>query len=267
MRVFPRLIAADHITQFDNLVSSTGVPALDRLLGAGLMRGTNTLFSGPSGVGKSTTAICCVLSALQRSERASYYLFDEGAATLISRARALGMNIEPYLQDGRLKLHQINPAEMSPGELAAKVREAVEIEGRQFTVIDSLNAYLQAMPGEKFLLLQMHEMLTYLRHQGVTTLLVLGQHGLIGEIRSDLDLSYLSDTIVMFRYFEAHGDISTAISVIKSRTAYHARTIHQFRISPERGLQIGDPLQDFEGVLSGLPTYRGSTPMLKPKPD
>lgn len=262
MRVFPRLIAADHAIDFEDAVVSTGVPELDKLLGGGLVRGTNTLLSGPSGVGKTTTTICCVLSALKRGERAAYYLFDEGIGTLLIRSRALGMDIAPYIADGSLALYQINPAEMSPGEFASRIRTAVEQEDRSFIAIDSLNAYLQAMPGEKFLLLQMHEVLTYLSLQGTTALLVLGQHGLVGEIRSDVDLSYLSDTIVMFRFFEARGDISTAISVIKSRTNHHARTIHEFRLSAAHSVQIGQPLQDFEGIMSGLPTYRGNTPML-----
>ncbi|WP_050478944.1 ATPase domain-containing protein [Herbaspirillum rhizosphaerae] len=262
MRVFPRLVAADHAIEFEDAVVSTGVTELDTLLGGGLVRGTNTLLSGPSGVGKTTTSICCVLSALRRGERAAYYLFDEGVGTLLIRSRALGMDIAPYIADGSLTLYQINPAEMSPGEFASRIRQAVEQEDRTFVVIDSLNAYLQAMPGEKFLLLQMHEVLTYLSLQGVTALLVLGQHGLVGEIRSDVDLSYLSDTILMFRFFEAHGDISTAVSVIKSRTNHHARTIHEFRLSASHGVQIGEPLQDFEGIMSGLPSYRGKTPML-----
>ncbi len=262
MRVFPRLIAADHAIDFEDATLSTGVDELDTLLGGGLVRGTNTLLSGPSGVGKTTTSICCVLSALKRGERAAYYLFDEGIGTLLIRSRALGMDISPYIADGSLALHQINPAEMSPGEFASGIRHAVEREERTFVAIDSLNAYLQAMPGEKFLLLQMHEVLTYLSLQGVTALLVLGQHGLVGEIRSDVDLSYLSDAILMFRFFEAHGDISTAVSVIKSRTNHHARTIHEFRLSASHGLQIGAPLQDFEGIMSGLPSYRGKTPML-----
>lgn len=262
MRVFPRLIAADHGVEFEDAVVSTGIKELDTLLGGGLVRGTNTLLSGPSGVGKTTTSIRCVLSALQRGERAAYYLFDEGIGTLLIRSRALGMDITSYIRDGSLTLYQINPAEMSPGEFASRIRQAVEQEERTFIAIDSLNAYLQAMPGEKFLLLQMHEVLTYLSLQGVTALLVLGQHGLVGEIRSDVDLSYLSDAIVMFRFFEAHGDISTAVSVIKSRTNHHARTIHEFRLSAGQGLQIGQPLQDFEGIMSGLPSYRGRTPML-----
>jgi circadian clock protein KaiC len=262
MHVFPRLIAANHFTEFQNNIATTGVPALDTLLGGGLARGTNTLLSGPSGVGKTTTALRCTLAALERGETAAYYLFDEGLGTLRSRARSLGMDIEPYLADGSLKLHQINPAEMSPGEFAADLRKAVENESRAFVVIDSLNAYLQAMPGEKYLLLQMHEILTYLSQQGITTLLVLGQHGLVGETRSDVDLSYLSDTILMFRFFEARGDIASAISVVKSRTSHHPRSIHEFRLSPNLDLQVGEPLQDFEGIMSGLPTYRGRTPMM-----
>lgn len=263
VRVFPRLIAADHPAEFEGSVGATGVPALDTLLGGGLMRGTNTLLSGPSGVGKTTTAVRCTLTALQRGERAAYYLFDEGLHTLLIRARALGMAIDAYIADGSLKLMQVNPATMSPGEFATMIRADVEAEGRSFCVIDSLNAYLQAMPGEKYLLLQMHEMLSYLSLQGVTTLMVLGQHGLIGEVRSDLDLSYLSDTILTYRFFEAHGEISTAISAVKNRTSHHARSIHEFRISPAAGLEVGEPLQDFEGIMSGVPTYRGKTPMLK----
>lgn len=267
MSLFPRLVASSHPNRFDDTIVSTGLPEFDALLGGGLVRGTNTLLNGPSGVGKTTTAIGCVLSALQRGERAAYYLFDEGKDTLLSRSRSLGMDISPYLEDGSLVLYQINPAALSPGEFTTRIRHAVEVENRKFAVIDSLNAYLQAMPGEKFLLLQMHKILSYLSRQGVTTMLVLGQHGLIGEIRSDVDLSYLSDSVVMFRYFEAHGDIATAISVIKSRTNHHARTIHEFRLQPQNGLQIGPPLKNFEGILSGLPTYRGATPMMNSNAD
>lgn len=262
MHVFPRLIAAEHARRYEENTGSTGVAKLDVLLGGGLTRGTNTLLSGPSGVGKTTTALRCTLSALQRGERAAYYLFDEGLNTLLARARSLDMDIEPYIADGSLKLVLINPAEMSPGEFSTLIRIAVENEQRSFAVIDSLNAYLKAMPGEKYLLLQMHEMLSYLSLQGVTTLLVLAQHGLVGEVGSNIDMSYLSDAILMFRFFETRGKFATAVSVVKSRTSHHARTIHEVRIIPDFGLQVGDPLQDFEGIMSGLPTYRGKTPML-----
>ncbi|MDB5738676.1 MAG: istB-like binding family protein [Sphingomonas bacterium] len=260
--VFPRLVAAEHHSQFTEQLRSTGLQPLDQMLGGGLSAGTNALFNGPSGVGKTTTAVRCALTALERGERACYFLFDEGRATMLARARAMGTNLEPYLESGHLSVVQIDPAELSPGEFSSWVRAAVQDDGVKFIVIDSLNAFLQAMPGEKYLILQMHEMLSYLNQQGVITVLILGQHGIVGEVRSDVDLSYLSDTIILFRYFEAHGEMLKAVSVAKSRTTPHEATIRQFRLAPT-GIEIGEPLKDFEGVLSGLPTYRGATPLLK----
>ncbi len=259
--VFPRLIAAEHHRAFLGDLVTTGVPALDEMLGGGLTPGTNTLLSGPSGVGKTSTSIRCALSALERGDKAAYYLFDEGRATFLARASAMGMDLEPHLQSGQLAVVQIDPAELSPGEFASWVREAVERDGVTFLAIDSLNAFLQAMPGEKYLLLQMHEMLSYLNQQGIITLLVLGQHGVLGEIRSDVDLSYLSDTIILFRYFEARGRLHKALSVAKSRTTAHETSIREFKLGAS-GVEVGDPLEDFEGVLSGLPAYRGATPLM-----
>ena len=261
LSVFPRLIAAEHHKEFGIAPATTGNAGLDELLGGGLVPGTNTLLSGPSGVGKTTTAVHCMVAALQRGERAVYYLFDEGLGTLLTRCAALGLDLQPHLETGRLVVQQIDPAELSPGEFTSKVRGAVEADGARFLVVDSLNAYLQAMPGEQFLLLQMHEMLSYLNQQGVTTLLILGQHGLVGDIRSDLDLSYLSDTILLFRFFEAHGEVRTALSVVKSRTQQHERTIREFKLR-SGGLDVGDALRDFEGVLSGLPSYKGGVALL-----
>ncbi|KQT54972.1 circadian clock protein KaiC [Aureimonas sp. Leaf454] len=258
--VFPRLVAAEHHKAFDGAHASTGNEKLDALLGGGLAPGTNTLLSGPSGVGKTTTAVRCMLAALQRGEKATYYLFDEGLGTLMSRSAMLGMDIRPFLESGQLALHQIDPAELSPGEFTSRVRHAVEA-GSRFLVVDSLNAYLHAMPGEQFLLLQMHEILTYLSQQGVTTLLILGQHGLVGDMRSDIDLSYLSDAILLFRFFEAQGKVRTAIAAVKSRTSAHERAIREFRLGPD-GLTVGDSLNDFEGVLTGLPSYKGGMAML-----
>ncbi len=171
------------------------------------MPGTNTLLMGPSGIGKTTTAICCMVAALERGETATYFLFDEGLGTLLARSAAVAMDLNPHLESGRLTVTQIDPAELSPGEFASKVRVAVEERGSTFVAIDSLNAYMQAMPGDQFLILQMHELLTYLNLQGITTLLVLGQHGVVGDVRSDIDLSYLSDGILLFRFFEAHGEV------------------------------------------------------------
>jgi circadian clock protein KaiC len=173
----------------------------------------------------------------------------------------MGMDLHPHVLSGALKVSQIDPAELSPGEFSSWVRHSVEQDGVRFIVIDSLNAFLQAMPGEKYLVLQMHEMLSYLNQQGVVTILILGQHGIIGDVRSDVDLSYLSDTIVLFRYFEAHGEMLKAISIAKSRTTANEATIREFRLG-RAGMVIGPPLKDFEGVLSGLPTYRGETPLL-----
>jgi circadian clock protein KaiC len=262
LRIFPRLVAAEHKREFSAATVSSGSPGLDALLGGGLVPGTSTLICGPSGIGKSTTAIRCVLSALERGERAEYYLFDEGLGTFMARSTALGMDLRAHMASGQLVVHHIDPAELAPGEFAQMLHTAVDRDKASFMVIDSLNAYLQAMPGEKFLLLLMHEMLTYLSQQGVTTLLVLSQHGVIGDVRVDVDLSYLSDATMFLRFFEANGQIRTAIFVIKSRTNAHRRTIHEFRLGCESGIEIGEPLDNFHGILTGLPTYRGTTRMM-----
>jgi circadian clock protein KaiC len=261
LSVFPRLVAAEHRQRQAELMVGTGTAEFDALLGGGLARGSNILFSGPSGVGKTTTAIACVRAALLRGERAVYYLFDEGLGTLLIRSRALGLDIASFLESGQLELKALDPAEVSPGEFANMVRTAVEDAGVQTVVIDSLNAYLQAMSGDKHLLLQMHELLTYLNQRGVVTILILAQHGLLGDIRSDVDLSYLSDGIVLFRFFEARGSLLKAISVVKSRTSQHELTIREFRLG-KSGVEIGQALQDFEGVMTGVASYKGATPLL-----
>jgi circadian clock protein KaiC len=263
--VFPRLVAAEHHRAFTEELTSTGVAAFDEMLGGGISPGTNTLLNGPSGVGKTTTAVRCALTAIERGEKVAYYLFDEGIATMLARSRAMGMDLTPHIDSGAMQVFQIDPAELTPGEFASWVRTAVERDGVRFLVIDSLNAFLHAMPGEKYLLLQMHEMLSYLNQQGVITMLLLGQHGIIGDVRSEIDLSYLSDTIVLFRYFETRGNVLKAISVAKSRTTEHQPSIREFRLA-RSGVQIGEPLKDFEGVLTGLPNYRGSTPMMAAEP-
>ena len=261
LAVFPRLIAAEHRGKHEDAMVSTGTPDLDRLLGGGLARGSNTLFAGPSGVGKTTTAIACICAALERGEKGVYYLFDEGLGTLLIRSRALGLPVDRYLENGQLEIKRLDPAEVSPGQFANMVRVAVEEQAAQMVVIDSLNAYLQAMSGDKHLLLQMHELLTYLNQRGVVTLLILAQHGVLGEVRSDVDLSYLSDGILLFRFFEARGMLLKAVSVIKSRTSEHELTIREFRLG-KSGLEVGQALRDFEGVMTGVASYTGSTPLL-----
>ena len=261
LSVFPRLVAAEHRIEAATRVVSTGFERLDSLMGGGLGRGSNTLFVGPSGVGKTTTAIACVMAALRRGEKAAYYLFDEGLATLLLRAKALGMDVQEFIDNGQLDVVALDPAEVSAGEFAHMVRRAVEEAGALTIVIDSLNAYLQAMPGSKYLLLQMHELLTYLNHRGVVTILILGQHGLLGELHADVDMSYLSDSILLFRFFEGRGKLLKAVSMVKSRTTLHELTIREFRIG-SAGIEIGPEVTDFEGVLAGIASYRGKQTLL-----
>lgn len=253
--VYPRLVAAHYATENGGEPVSTGSLELDDLLGGGLVPGTATLLVGPAGVGKTTASVQCIHAALKRGERASYFLFDERASTLLARSAALGLFLQPHIDSGLLQLRAIDPAEMSPGEFAGRIQEAVE-GGATMVAIDSLNAYLQAMPNEQFLVLQMHEMLSYLGQKGIVSLLILGLHGVAGDIRSDVDLSYLADTVVQLRYFEASGEVRQAISVIKTRTARHERTIREFQID-SNGVQLGKPLNKFHGVLTGVPTFVG----------
>jgi len=262
VEVFPRLIAADHHSKFDDPLASTGSEQLDAMLGGGLAAGTNMLLLGPSGAGKTTTAIRCMVSALERGERADYYLFDEGVGTLRVRSRHLGLALDEFVASGQLVIHQIDPASLSPGEFASRVVGGVSRRGVRFVGIDSLNAYVHAMPGQSFLMLHMHELLTFLNQQGVITLLIVGQHGLVGEVRSDIDLSYLSDAILLYRYFEAESEVRTAIAVLKSRTTQNERSIRELRLGTPAGIQVGDELRGFEGVLAGAVEYRGTTPML-----
>jgi circadian clock protein KaiC len=254
--VYPRLVAAEHKATFLTEPFSTGSAELDSLLGGGLVPGTSTLLSGPAGVGKTTTVVQCMIAALKRGEHAAYFLFDERLPTLLTRSAALGMDLQPFIENGQLDVRRIDPAELSPGQFSGLVREAVEESDARIVVVDSLNAYLQAMPEEQYLVLQMHELLSYLAKHGVVSLLILGQHGVMGDIRSDVDLSYLADSVMQLRFFEAQGEVRQAISVIKTRTTLHERTIREFRINAG-GLTIGEPLRDFQGVLTGVPTFRG----------
>ena len=257
LAVFPRLVAHEHYAAFDPAPVSTGSAGLDQMLGGGLNPGTNMLLIGPSGAGKTTTATSALVAALRRGGRAAHFVFDEGLPTLLARSAALGMDLRPFIEDGRLILRQINPAEMSPGEFAHHVRQAVEEDGARFVVIDSLNAYMQSMPGEQYLVLQMHELLTYLNQQGVVTLMVLGQHGIIGQVTVAVDLSYLADAILLLRFFEAHGEVRKAVSIMKTRTANHERTVREVAIGPG-GMSVGPPLTGVQGVLSGAPVWTGT---------
>ncbi len=254
--VFPRLIASEHLgAEAGRGTATSGVPELDQLLGGGLDRGTSTLIMGPSGSGKSSLSLQCVKTALERGEKALIVSFDETQDILLKRARGIGFELRPSMDSGALTLRQVDPADLSPGELSDMVYRAVR-NGARFVVLDSLSGYQNAMPEEQFVLLQMHELLTFLNQQGVVTILVLAQHGLVGPMQSALDLTYLSDTIILLRFFEAAGRIRRAVSVLKKRTGSHEDTIREYRIGAG-GIRLGEPLLDFHGVLMGVPTYTG----------
>jgi circadian clock protein KaiC len=257
LSVFPRLVAGEHHRKFSDDAVSTAVAGLDALLGGGLSPGTSVLIMGPSGVGKTTTAVCCMLAALERGERAVFYLFEEGSATFFTRTANLGMNLRPHVEAGLLTVHQVDPAERSPGEFAAMVRRSVEEERARIVVIDSLNGYFQAMPDERFLVLQIHELLSYLGQEGVITLVILAQHGLLQGIGSEVDVSYLSDAIMLLRYFEIAGEVRKAITVVKTRIGDHERTIRELHLGRD-GLRIGDVLREFQGLLTGTLAYHGN---------
>ena len=256
LAVFPRLVAPEHRDGSRRSPLGTGVAELDALLGGGLVPGTSTLVMGPTGTGKTSTATRCILAALERGERRPFSCSTRGSA-LSSPAPPPRHGPAAAPGGGAAQVRQIEPAELSPGEFVHYVRRAVEVDGARAIVIDSLNGYLHAMPNEQYLMLQMHELLSYLGQHGVMTLLILGQHGLVGEVRSDVDLSYLSDTIILMRFFEAAGEVRRGLSVVKTRTSAHEPTIREFSLGPD-GLTIGAVLRDFDGVLSGTPVYRGT---------
>jgi circadian clock protein KaiC len=265
LRVFPRLMASEQPRKFDQTVLPSGVPDLDALLGGGVDRGTATLIIGPAGSGKSTLALRYALSAVARDEHVSLFAFDERIQTLHLRARRLGLDLEGAIASGRFFIRQIDPSEMGPGEFVASVNEAALEAKTRVIIIDSLNGYLNAMPEERALALQLHELLTVLGQRGVSTFLLMAQHGILGPAMvSPIDVSYLADTVVMLRYFEADGAIRKAISVVKKRSGAHEETIREYRMGPPHGVSVGKPLVGFRGVLSGIPTYIGGSQALVP---
>jgi len=261
--IYPRLVASEHHKAFIGDRTKSGSAELDALLGGGLPRGTSALLIGGAGVGKSSVAITFAVAAAERGENSSIFAFDEGLGTLYARSAGLGIPLQAHVDAGRIHIQQIDPAEMSPGEFTHVVRRAVEQRNARIIVIDSLNGYLNAMPDERFLVLQMHELLSYLNQLGIVTIVVLAQHGLMGPMQSPVDMSYLSDTVIMLRYFEAGGRVRRAISVVKNRSGIHEDTIREFQLTAG-GVTAGPPLTDFSGIFSGTPTYVGSPKPLLP---
>jgi circadian clock protein KaiC len=256
LRVFPRLVASEHERTGAQEALSSGLPALDSLLGGGLPRGTSALLIGPAGAGKSVLAAQFAAASAARGERAAIYLFDESVQTFVTRSEGLGQDVRGRIDAGTILLRQLDPAQLSPGEFIDHVRSAVEARGARVVLIDSLNGYLNAMAEERSVMVQLHELLTYLGQRGVLTLLTVAQHGLVGEIaRAPLDVSYLADTVVLLRYFEAAGQLRRAISVVKKRSGPHERAIRELQLGP--GVRVGEPLREFQGVLAGTPAYLG----------
>ncbi len=262
LEVFPRLIAAEHHTDHAKDTVESVSPELDQLLGGGLRRGTSALLVGPAGSGKSSVALSYLVASARRGEKSALFAFDESIGSIVDRSAGLGMGIESFAKDGTIVLEQINPAEMSPGEFTQLVRCAVDEKGVKLVVIDTLNGLLNAMPDERHMILQVHELLTFLNQRGVLTILIIAQHGLIGSTHNPLDISYISDTVLLLRFFEAQGKIRKAVSVMKKRVGSHESSIREFRLS-NAGLKVGEPLTEFQGIMSGVATYTGSQPMLK----
>jgi circadian clock protein KaiC len=263
LRVFPRLIAGEHRTAFSRTPLTSKIPELDALLGGGIERGSSVLVLGPAGSGKSVLTLHFARAAVERGEKAALFLFDEELGLLFDRARAMSIDLVALRDRGDLFIEQVDAAELSPGEFAHRVRERVDTAHVKTVVIDSLNGYQAAMPEESELLLHVHELLQYLNRQGATTFLTVAQHGLVGDMKSPVDVTYLADSVILLRYFEAGGRVRRAVSVIKKRSGPHEDTIREYRIG-SNGLTIGDPLTEFQGVLRGVPSYAGGDGPLLP---
>jgi circadian clock protein KaiC len=263
LEVFPRLVAAEHRQERPKELLPSGLVALDSLLCGGIDGGTSTLIVGAAGAGKSSLAALFVAAAAARGQSSAMFLFDESVQTLLGRCRGLNIDLARHIDAGRVLLRPVDPAEMSPGELAQAIRRAVEDDGARVVVIDSLNGYLNAMPDERFLAVQLHELLSYLGQQGVATIIVAAHAGLIGSnMTTPVDASYLADAVVLLRYFEARGEVRQAISVMKKRAGEHERTIREFRMV-DGTISVGEPLRNFRGVLTGVPQYDSADETLR----
>jgi circadian clock protein KaiC len=263
LRVFPRLISAEHRPpSVDRSELPSGLTELDKLFGGGISRGSTSLFMGPAGSGKSTLATKFLTSAAERGERGLMFTTDETVETVMIRCRGLGIPLEQHLKKKMIDVQRLDPSELSPGEFIARIRTDVEEKECRVVIIDSLNGLLNAMQ-EHAMMVQLHELFSYLSHMGVTTFVVMAQFGLLGtQMGSPVDVSYLADNVLLFRYFESLGAVRQAISVVKRRSGPHERSIRELRLSPNR-IEIGTPLEQFEGVLTGVPKFRGdTTPLL-----
>jgi circadian clock protein KaiC len=257
--VFPRLISAEHRTYFERRQLPGKSPELNALLGGGVDRGSSVLILGPAGTGKSLLALTFVQSSIERGEQAAMFIFDEELGLLFNRAKGFGMDLQQWVDEGKLTVEQVDAAELTPGEFSERVRKRVADNKAQTVVIDSLNGYQASMPGEQALVLHVHELLQYLNRQGATTFVTVAQHGLVGDMKAPVDVTYLADTVILLRYFEALGRVRRAISIVKKRTGSHENTIREYEIGDD-GITLGKPLTNFQGVLRGVPVMLGEEP-------
>ncbi|NCE83619.1 ATPase domain-containing protein [Pseudomonas sp. Q1] len=263
VHVFPRLVAAEHRAGYVRETLTSGIQELDALLGGGIETGSSSLILGPAGTGKSLISFIFATAAVARGEKAALFIFDEELGLLFERMRQLNIDLDALQATGNLVIEQVDAAELTPGEFSHRVRRCVDEHGIKTVVIDSLNGYQAAMPEENALILHMHELLLYLNRRGAATFMTIAQHGLVGDMQAPVDITYLADTVILLRYFEALGEVRRAISVIKKRTGTHETTIREYRIS-KQGMTIGAPLNNFQGVLRGIPTYVGTAaPLLE----
>jgi circadian clock protein KaiC len=264
--IYPRLIAAEHRRQRTLGQQGSGVDGLDALLHGGLDVGTSTLVLGPAGTGKSTIALQYAVATVAEGHRAAMFIFDESIATLVARARGLGIPLEAHMAAGSIDVQPVDPAEFSPGQFTALVQSKVEA-GVRTLVIDSLNGFLHAMPDEKFLVIQLHELLSFVGHRGITTVMTLAEHGFVGKLVAPVDLSFLADTVILLRYFEHSGSVRKGISVMKKRAGSHEDTIREVRMESGTGIVVGEPLRAFQNVLAGIPSYVGTSDEMLGIPD
>ncbi|GGB65671.1 ATPase domain-containing protein [Blastomonas aquatica] len=265
VKIFPRLVSGEHHKRFERTMLETDSLALNALLGGGVERGSSVLLLGPAGTGKSLLALTFIKTAVARGERAAMFVFDEEIDLLIQRSLKLDIDLEAMIKTGNLVLEQVDAAELTPGEFSSRVRHCVETLGARTIVIDSLNGYNASMPGEHALILHIHELLQYLNRQGATTFLTVAQHGLVGDMKTPVDVTYIADTVILLRYFEAMGRVRRAISVVKKRMSMHEDSIREYSIN-NQGMAFGPPLTDFQGVLKGVPVLVGSAPLPGVKP-
>ncbi|MES2526987.1 MAG: ATPase domain-containing protein [Bdellovibrionota bacterium] len=264
VEVYPRMISSQHEETIKPGFLESGVKELDLLLGGGLDRGTTNLFLGPAGSGKSTMSLLFALSAIRKGEKVAFFSFDETIANMNRRCNAIGLEVEKAMKSGLLRIQKVDPAELSPGAFSGLLQKLVTTEQISVVVIDSLNGYIQAMPQEQFLTLQLHELFTYLNNHGIVTLMTLAQHGMVGSMQSPVDLTYLADTVILTRFFEANGAVKKAISVIKKRTGAHEDTIREFAVG-QNGVKVGPALSQFQGILTGVPRFHGESESIMKK--